>query len=186
MKSQEDVQQVVDKIDVVMAQNSKCRELWLEYIQFMESPQLDSIYTEAKKETKLAQIFDKALDNVGLYDQDSAEVWLKYIDFEILRDNMAKVNLLCFMALETPLNGEKLKEVKDKYTTILGNSFEVIFESITSDSKEEGEADSPIPDKYTQNHKKVVKLITDDFGGDKQKFITFVSEKLYAETLVKF
>ena len=108
VKSQEDVQQAVDKIDVVMAQNSKCRELWLEYIQFMESPQLDTIYTEAKKETKLAQIFDKALDNVGLYDLDSAQIWLKYIDFEILRNNMAKVNLLCFMALETPLNSQKL------------------------------------------------------------------------------
>ena len=186
MKSQEDVQQVVDKVDVLMAQNSKCKELWLEYINFMESPQLDSVYTEAKKEMKLAQIFDKALDNVALHDMDSAEIWLKYIDFEILRNNMAKVNLLCFMAMETPLKEEKLKEVRDKYVTILTNSFEVIFEAITSDSKEEGEADPPIPEKYTQNHKKVVKLITDDFGGEKQKFIDHISGKMYSDTLKKF
>jgi len=64
---------------------------------------------------------------------------------------------------------------------ILNNSFETIFESITScgDDREEGETGPDIPEKYAVQFKKVVKLITDDFGGDKQKYIIYVSDSLY-------
>ena len=33
----------------------------------------------------------------------SSEIWIKYIDFETTRNNLPLVNLLCYMALETPL-----------------------------------------------------------------------------------
>lgn len=64
----------------------------------------------------------------------SAEIWIKYIDFETMRNNLSLVNLLCYMALETPLlNGQV---ILDKYIGILENLYERIFERITADANQ--------------------------------------------------
>lgn len=64
----------------------------------------------------------------------SAEIWIKYIDFETMRNNLSLVNLLCYTALETPLlNGQV---ILDKYIGILENLYERIFERITADANQ--------------------------------------------------
>lgn len=35
----------------------------------------------------------------------SVRIWLKYIDFEMMRNNLTLVNTLSFMALRLPLEG---------------------------------------------------------------------------------
>ena len=63
----------------------------------------DQAALESERELKLKQVFERALENVGFSHMASSEIWIKYIDFETTRNNLSLVNLLCYMALETPL-----------------------------------------------------------------------------------
>jgi hypothetical protein len=33
----------------------------------------------------------------------AADIWVKYIEFEIMQNHMGFMNLICYMALKTPL-----------------------------------------------------------------------------------
>ena len=48
-------------------------------------------------------MFEKAIDTVGFNNFDSGKIWLKFIEMEKNKKNMVIVNLLFFLALETPL-----------------------------------------------------------------------------------
>ena len=48
-------------------------------------------------------MFEKAIDTVGFNNVDSGKIWLKFIEMEKNKKNMVIVNLLYFLALETPL-----------------------------------------------------------------------------------
>ena len=48
-------------------------------------------------------MFEKAIDTVGFNNVDSGKIWLKFIEMEKNKKNMVIVNLLFFLALETPL-----------------------------------------------------------------------------------
>jgi len=65
-----------------------------------------------------------------MHNVDSAQMWLKYIDFETTRNNLAVVNLLCWMALEQPMvEGQRLLE---KYTETLNSLLKDIIGSFES------------------------------------------------------
>jgi hypothetical protein len=53
-------------------------------------------------EEKCKQILERALDNVGQH-MRGAEIWFKYIDFEMMNNNLGFVNLLCYLSVRTPL-----------------------------------------------------------------------------------
>ena len=48
-------------------------------------------------------MFEKAIDTVGFNNVDSGKIWLKFIEMEKNKKNTVIVNLLYFLALETPL-----------------------------------------------------------------------------------
>ncbi len=48
-------------------------------------------------------MFEKAIDTAGFNNVGSARIWLKFIETEKKKKNMLIVNLLYFLALETPL-----------------------------------------------------------------------------------
>lgn len=53
---------------------------------------------------------ERAMDNVGQH-MKAAEIWTQFIDFEIGLNNLGFVNLLCYLAIKTPLlDHEKLEE----------------------------------------------------------------------------
>lgn len=58
-------------------------------------------------------MFEKAIDTVGFNNLGSVKIWLKFIEMEIKKKNIVIVNLLYFLALETPLENEK---IIDKYS----------------------------------------------------------------------
>ena len=53
---------------------------------------------------KTKQIFERAMDNVGQH-MRSAEIWQKYIDYELTLNHLAIVNLLYYLSIRTPLLG---------------------------------------------------------------------------------
>lgn len=93
--------------------NSSDVGMWSQYINFLSGleevyPLLKSVdhsLLETEREMKLKQVFDRAIDNIGFTHMGSTSIWIKYIDFEIMRNNLNLVNLYCFMALQTPLKG---------------------------------------------------------------------------------
>lgn len=64
-------------------------------------------------EEKQRYMFEKAIDTAGFNNLESAKIWLKFIEMEKNKRNMLIVNLLYFLALETPLQNEK---IIDKYS----------------------------------------------------------------------
>lgn len=52
-------------------------------------------------------IFERAIQCVGL-SMRSANIWLMWVDFEMSFLNMAKCNLLCYLAIKTPLLDHEL------------------------------------------------------------------------------
>ena len=91
--------------------NSSNVSMWAQFLDFMEGLEEtnkklqgeDQAALESERELKLKQVFERALENVGFSHMASSEIWIKYIDFETTRNNLSLVNLLCYMALETPL-----------------------------------------------------------------------------------
>lgn len=174
------------------ASNAASAALWTKYIDFLQ--ELEDVYPrlqgeehsvlEAEREKKVKLVFERALENVGHNSMASAEIWIKYIDFETMRNNLSLVNLLCYMALETPLlNGQV---ILDKYIGILENLYERIFERITADAKQqEGEEDAEIPEKHRAKYKQIVDMITGEFKGDKQQFINHVKTTVFTAAKAK-
>lgn len=63
----------------------------------------DHAALETAREIKARLIFERAIENVGFTNIHSTSIWRKYIEFETVARNVSAVNLLCYMALETPL-----------------------------------------------------------------------------------
>mmetsp|Transcript_26363 Transcript_26363/g.18697 ORF Transcript_26363/g.18697 Transcript_26363/m.18697 type:complete len:142 (-) Transcript_26363:118-543(-) len=116
--------------------NSAQVKLWELFIDFSLQNHISEEDTAITK-----QIFERAIDNVGRHMQAGA-IWLKYIDFETSLLHMAFVNLLCYMAVKTPLLDQD--EVIEKYTEVLTN----FYDSIMEDLQGQSEAGQQIPAKY--------------------------------------
>jgi len=57
--------------------------LWKRFVDFA----MDNYYLKNQDEEKTKLIYERALDNVGNHMKGS-EVWLKYVDFEMMRNHM--------------------------------------------------------------------------------------------------
>ncbi len=63
---------------------------------------MTNFFIKNQDEEKTKQIFERALDNVGNH-MKAADIWLKYVDFEMMLNHMGFMNLLLYQALKTPL-----------------------------------------------------------------------------------
>lgn len=54
---------------------------------------------------------ERAIDNVGQH-MKAADIWQKYIDFEMTLNHLGIVNLLCYLSIKTPLLGTEEVEKK--------------------------------------------------------------------------
>jgi hypothetical protein len=153
--------------------------MWMAYAELIDHLETSGVWTQAEKDTKMKQVLDKALESVGQSHMDSAPLWIKYIDFEITRNNLAMVNLLCYIAVQTPFNGDMSKKILDKYEKILKTLFESIFKEITQSSQQ---SNSSIPDRFKEQQTTVVTMITEQFKGEKEPFIEHVKNMLHAES----
>ena len=121
---------------MILSSNAASVDMWNKYIDFLQD--LEDIYPkltgedhdalEAARESKLKIIFDKALENVGFLCISSSDIWTKYITFETTNNNLTQVNLLCFMALENPL--DKREEILGQYVSTLENLYDEIKERL--------------------------------------------------------
>ena len=48
------------------------------------------------RETKLKDFLEKCIETYGEVRSDCVELWVRYIDFETMRNNLALANALCF------------------------------------------------------------------------------------------
>lgn len=165
------------------SQNSTSVQMWKDYADLVDSLEPTAEWTQDDKDAKMKAVLDRAMECVGHTRLDSACIWIKYIDFETTRNHMALVNLLCFMAMQTPFNAEDSKKVLAKYEGILNNLFEKIFQEITQADSQEGGAQ--IPDRYKSQQAELVKLITDQFKGEKDAFIDHVKKVILVQSEAK-
>ena len=89
---------------------------------------------------------------------------------------MSAVNLLCFMALETPLvNGQDILNI---YLRILNLDtwFEDILGRMDQDVSDES---SQIPEKHRPRFRELAKLISEELKGQKDAFINYVTNVVY-------
>lgn len=101
--------------------------MWMDYLGLVDRIGQTMEWQQNDKDAKTKAILERAMESVGHTRVDSGCIWLKYIDFEIIRNNMALVNLLCYMAVSTPLRSEDAQQLLAKYEGILNNNFEEIF-----------------------------------------------------------
>lgn len=80
-----------------LQQNRVSVPLWESYLKF----------SMAHSEETANSVFVRAIQAVGQSTR-SANIWLMWIDFEMSFLNMAKCNLLCYLALKTPLLDHEL------------------------------------------------------------------------------
>lgn len=76
-----------------LQQNKASVEVWEAYLKFS---------FQFCKEATTRLNFERAMQNVG-HSLRSVNLWLMWIDFETMYSNWAKCNLLCYLALKTPL-----------------------------------------------------------------------------------
>lgn len=117
---------------MLLSQNTTSVTMWMDYLSFLDHVEKTMDWSPSEKDERMKTIFERAMESVGHTRVDSGSIWLKYIDFEIMRNNMALVNLLCYMALSTPLRTEDSQKLLAKYEGILNNLFEQIFNEIMS------------------------------------------------------
>jgi len=106
------------------SQNTTSVHMWMDYLNMLDHIEKTMEWTPIDKDAKMKAIFERAMESVGHTRVDSGSIWLKYIDFEIMRNNMALVNLLCYMAVSTPLKSDDSQKLLTKYEGILNNLFE--------------------------------------------------------------
>jgi hypothetical protein len=70
-------------------------------------------------------VFERAIEKIGNH-MKATQIWLDYIDFETSAFHMGFVNILCYIASQTPLLGHQ--EIIEKYTGILDTCFDAIME----------------------------------------------------------
>ena len=66
------------------------------------------------------------MDSICLHNMQSGQIWLKYIDFELLRNNLIFVNVLYYMAAKTPLGGDDNQQLMLRYLSFIQNLYETI------------------------------------------------------------
>ena len=164
--------------------NTSSVELWSTYIDFLQ--QLEDVYPrlqgedhaalETEREAKARLVFERAIEHVGFTNLGSGGIWLKYIEFETVARNVSAVNLLCYMALETPLtNG---REVLEGYLRILNLStwFADIYERLAQDASDDK---SQIPEKHRPKFRELARLMSEELQGKKDAFINHVNTVVF-------
>lgn len=174
--------QAIDKC-MIFSQNSTNLQMWTEYADFVNSLEPSGEWTQNEKDARMKAVLDRAIECVGHTRLDSACIWIKYIDFETTRNNMALVNLLCYMALQTPFSGDDSKKLLGKYENILNSLFEKIFQEITQAEGQDG--GSQIPERYKSQQAELVKLITGDFKGEKEAYIEHLKNTVLVQAEAK-
>lgn len=86
------------RFEKALRYNSAQVELWKRFVEFA----IDYQYMANQDEEKCKQILERALDNVGQH-MRAADIWQKYIDFEIMNNNLGFASLLSFLSVKTPL-----------------------------------------------------------------------------------
>jgi hypothetical protein len=94
--NQQSVQLAEAYINLLLGLDDKYPDLYNE-------PELESRQNE--RESKLKAFFEKCLETFGTTNTQSVRIWLNYIDFEMMRNNLTLVSTLSFMALRLPLEG---------------------------------------------------------------------------------
>jgi hypothetical protein len=147
-KSIQEVIQVYEKA-LSYWTNSTNLKLWEQYLAFMN--QLEDVYAqlpgenvndlETQRESLHRAVLEKAILAVGFFNLESCSLWEQYIDFETTQNNLPLVNVLCFLACETPLS--ESERLVDKYLELIDTNFESIFESSNAPG-----ADKDVPSKF--------------------------------------
>lgn len=73
-------------------------QLWKKFVEFA----VQNHYLVNNDEEKCKQILERSIDNIGLH-MKSSEIWNQFIDYETSLNNMGFANLLCYLAIKTPL-----------------------------------------------------------------------------------
>lgn len=117
--------------------NSANVTLWQSYLQFnidhLEGP-------EGEATTK--GVFERAIQAVGKH-MKSDQIWLMYIDFETQFMHWGFINLLFFMAAQTPL--VKHEDILDRYLDTIENFHSSIIDDIQSGQFQ-------LPDRYAEQY----------------------------------
>lgn len=122
-----------------MVQNLQSTEIAVAYIDFLT--ELEDVYpnicdqgsleaSQNQREEMLETFFESCLENVCVSDPGSIQVWLRYADFETMRNNLVALNTICYFGLEQNLDQVSLLE--QKYIGILQTLFENIYKSSDS------------------------------------------------------
>ena len=81
------------------------KDLTLSYIDFLTN--LEDTYPnlsmgsqlsdlQQEREMKLKEFFERCIDTYGEVRTDCVDLWIKYIDYETMRNNLCLANALCF------------------------------------------------------------------------------------------
>lgn len=95
------------------------------------------------------------------------DIWNGYIDFEMTNNHLGFVNLLCYMAVKTPLL--MASDFEQKYLGILDS----LFDDIVLDINRE---DFTVGEKYKAKQAELVKLMFEDCKGDKFEFMQKIKD----------
>ena len=155
---------------MLLSQNTTSVQMWMDYLNFLDRIEKTMEWSPNDKDAKMKAILERAMESVGHTRADSGCIWLKYIDFETMRNNVAMINLLCYMAMQTPLRSEDSQKVLAKCEGILNNLFEQIFQQITLAESQDATS-LQIPDRYKPQQDELVKLITGQFKGEKDAYL---------------
>lgn len=98
---------------------------------------------------------------MGLYDFSSTPIWMKYIDFETMRNNLSFVNVLCYVAIDTPLADKQ--SLLRKYLGLASTLFEQFLEESSSA-------------KFQEKSKQLRELMVTNLNGNKDLFIEHITE----------
>lgn len=132
-KTKPELEKMIQLIEKCMffSQNTTSVSLWKDYLAMLDLIDKTMEWSLDDKDARKKGVLDRALEAVGHYRLDSGCLWIEYINFEYKRNNKALVNLLCYMAMQTPLRTEESQFLLSKYEGILASWFEQIFQDIT-------------------------------------------------------
>jgi hypothetical protein len=71
------------------------------YPAILQSEELAEVQNQ--REQNLKNFFESCMENFMLTNPQCVKLWMAYIEFETLRNNLPMVNVLCYMALSTSL-----------------------------------------------------------------------------------
>jgi hypothetical protein len=138
LKSRLKIMEVLRIYDECMThyQNSCSIELWLQYVELLQS--LEDVFSqlpgenvtelETERETKLRSTLLKAISSVGFNSSNSHQLWEQAIELEISAGNYALAFQLAYLGCETYQKNQgvlptKISEILDSTLDIIKTSF---------------------------------------------------------------